>query len=305
MLQRIYSKIVQIKRKILLLIVPNPRKQEAIVYTFGFVTFAFILGLAVPSYSDIYPLNYLISVGFISVLIGLLIEIISDSIDCSVKKEKEFYQNSEDVQYMEYLNLIQREMDKHNADRVPPTEQLEKYRKHSITREVVSKLANLADEQRQDNPLYHISVSASIHALDMKNSAKKARKQSNQDSFDSILKEDTLVLLHNDIFTYLRAWLVCSILFGRIMNIEKLPQRCNKKTPCYLTYVKAIKYIKRGIILDELLNEPLLEECLGQNKEKKDFAKEVITIYLQQLIELLNNQKDIEENQQKTNFLHL
>lgn len=172
------------------------------------------------------------------------------------------------------------------------SDEFEEYRKKSIAREIIMKLAQLSNRIDGNNPLTRISLASSLYGLGKNKLVEDARKENlEQERIFEIFRDSDVECLYKDIFIYLRAWLVCSILFERIMDINMItPNYPNPENPNYSVYQKAIAYIKdRG--LDILLNSSELEMCFNNDINKKVIVKEIFAAYLRKLIEYMKKQK--------------
>ncbi|MBG1242569.1 hypothetical protein [Nostoc sp. NZL] len=148
--------------------------------------------------------------------------------------------------------------------------------------EIIKTKALIRDEivnvltKNQDNLLTSIATKASRYTLN------KEKLTHEEQLKDIDLHE--LEIFRQDIFIYLKAWLVISIKYDREMQSELIKQsHPSEESPKKQDYLKALRYIK-----DNLMERDTVAQYF-QEKYKHE-AREIIKFYLNRLIERIKKE---------------
>lgn len=145
-----------------------------------------------------------------------------------------------------------------------------------LTREAI--LQGLNDDQ---DPLRKLALVGAMKAL------KINPKKLNYDKFGNLKNNQALKTLREDIYVYLKAWLMFTIKFGRHMDASKIRQRHPKSE----TYIKALTHIRKNAIYSDGVANNIRKYI--DDKHYVNKAISVLNHYLGDLIEQL---EAIEEN---------
>ena len=145
-----------------------------------------------------------------------------------------------------------------------------------LTREAI--LQGLNDDQ---DPLRKLALVGAMKAL------KINPKKLNYDKFGNLENNQELKTLREDIYVYLKAWLMFTIKFGRHMDASKIRQRHPKSK----TYIKALTHIRKNAIYSDGVANNIRKYI--DDKHYVNKAISVLNHYLGDLIEQL---EAIEEN---------
>lgn len=238
-------------------------KSDAVFSIFALIAVAASIGFLSgkkltedPSLKDI--IGIVSGLSFASLLSWDMIDsLISEAIDFQVKEKvrevREGY--DQDIQphqiqahqEMEYLAMVpQNSRRSSEAYRLPTQwDNLAEYREKFISREaavrgldVLTREAILQGLNDEQDPLRKLALLGAIKAL------KINKKKLTYDQSGNLEGNAELKTLREDLYVYLKAWLMFTIKFGRKMDASKIRQR----HPNPNSYVKALNHIRKNAI---------------------------------------------------------
>jgi hypothetical protein len=133
--------------------------------------------------------------------------------------------------------------------------------------DILTREAILRGLNNEDDPLRGMALAGAGHAL--------------KRSYQEIQQDSDLKIFFQDIYVYLKAWLMLSIKHDREMDFKKIRQRYPKSdSPNVRAYIKALQYIRRYSIDSTVMERYITNEYIANSRQ-------ILKQYLKTLIEQL------------------
>jgi len=207
--------------------------------------------------------------------------LVTGAIDAAKDKEIQEYEKTQtsqgilERQNLEYYALVEYHLPlpsnsrRHNIvlSKSLPDPSLEAVLLNSFAHDTI-----LRGLENNDELLVDVALRACLEALSKENA-----------SNEEIKRNESLKLFRQDIYVYLRVWMMFSIKNRREMPVRGIKHRYpNESSPDKYAYIRAIKYIR-----DHLIDRPNVSNLLKE--EYRERSKEILKDYLTKLITGLEN----------------